>query len=296
TGPGNFGRRLAAALSSLGISMLPSHVMQSPDVFLGNAFFDGFDNNIPAILRVDGPGIRGDIARVAAAHKYADVVIYQSEYSRGVLQTKHNYVPQVSYVINNGTKLPNVYHDRTKDIDVLSICHNWSQERYEHFYHAVYSNLSWLAHEFPRFRWNVIGKYQPFKDATTLCSSVHPDTADKHVRYIEFTPNLDMIRRAATLCIHIVGGDSCPNSVIESMSYGLPCIVWHDSAGPELIDYDQGGVVLNGYGADEIVTAVRTILDNYEQYSQNARRLAEEKFDINVVAKKYAEVFHAAAA
>jgi len=302
TGPGNFGRRLAVALSSLGIDMLPAHALPNPDVFMGNAFLDGYRGNAKAtVLRVDGPGIHGDIARVEHAHKTAGVVIYQSEYSRNVLQKAHDYTPIKSYVINNGIQLPNVYRDQTDDLNILSICHNWSKERYLHYYHVVYNNLTYLVEKFPNLKWNIVGKYKPFKAAMSYSSVTHPDLVDKHIRFIEFTPDLDMHRRSAKICIHIVGGDSCPNSVIESMSYGLPCVVWEDSAGPELIDYDHrvggaaAGVVIGSYYTRDIIGAIQKILYAYEYYSQNARKLAEEKFDINVVAQKYAEVFHAAA-
>ncbi len=293
TGPGNFGRRLANAISAFDVSMLPCHSVSNPDVFLGNAFLDGHNGITKTVLRVDGPGIKGDIARVKSAHKDADYIIYQSEYSRNVLQQTHLYQPDKSYVINNGTELPTVYHDGTDSLNVLSICHNWSPDRFHHAYHAIYSNLTEIVKEFPKFKWNIIGNYQLFKDAMSL--NPNPYIVEKHIRFVEFTPDLDRMRRTATFCIHLVGGDSCPNSVIESMSYALPCIVWYDSAGPELIDFDQGGLVLGGHHSVGIISTIKEILDNYEQFSQSARRLAEEKFDINIVARKYAEVLHAAA-
>ena len=292
TGPGNFGRRLAAALSPLGIQMLMHHSNQHGDVFLGNAFLDGYRGDVPAILRVDGPGVYGDIPRVEEAHKNADIVIYQSEFSRGVLQNQHDYVPEKFYVINNGVELPTTYRDKTEELNIISVVHNWNEGRYKHFYHVMYNNLKTLSHEFPNLVWTIVGKYEPFYEAIGFS---HP-ISDKHIRFVKFTPDLDMLRRTATMCIHIVEGDSCPNSVIESLAYGLPCIVWHNSAGPELIDdwTKSAGAILSTYRAQDIVGAISSILNNYKEYSDSARRLAEEKFDINVVARKYARVFHEA--
>jgi glycosyltransferase involved in cell wall biosynthesis len=297
TGPGNFGRRLAVALSSLGIEMLPSAMIANPDVFLGSAFLDGYRGNAKAtILRLDGPGHPQEQQRVKEAHMSAGTIIYQSEYSRKTLQAQHNYIPTQSYIINNGIILPDndIGHKNLLDINAISICHNWNAVRYEYFYRAIFDNLSDITFHFPTFRWTIVGNYQEFKDAMSFSSIVHPDIVDKHIRFIQFTPDLDALRKEAMLCIHTRGGDPCPNSMIESLSYGLPCITWHDSAGPELINYDQAGIVLNAVHSKEIVDAIRKIRDNYTYYAQNARRLTEEKFDINVVAKQYAEVFHAA--
>lgn len=300
TGPGNFGRLLSDNLKKLGIDIYPARsVIDGADAFLGSAFIEETlihhckRNDIPIILRVDGVGeifpydnYNNDFLRVKYSHSNADMVIYQSSFSERYVQSKTNFVPLNSHTILNGIEYEPKVNLNTKPMNYISICNNWNKFRYMNFYHAIYSNLGFIVNEFPDFKWTIVGKYKDFKMSTQLCSMVHPDTAKRCIEWIEFTPDLDKIRREASAVIHIVGKDSCPNSLIESMSYGLPAIVWHDSGGPEIAG--KAGAVINNCSTDEVLSAIRKIEENRDMMSQIAVNRISHNCNILNVAQQYA--------
>ena len=297
TGPGNFGRRLAIALESMDVMMRPSHILPSPDLFLGSAFLDGYYGNAKAtILRIDGAGHLPEQRRVKEAHKAATIVIYQSKYSKNALQDFHNYMAPKSYIIHNGVELLPYQSGGYGASRFISICNTWNKFRYINFLHGIYCNLPSIVSALPEFKWTIVGKYQEFKEAMNHCLCTSSDLVEKHIEFVEFTPKLSQLRAKSTACIHLVQQDSCPNSVIESLAEGLPCIVWRESAGPELIDEDKGGITLNTFDSLEVVKAITDINNRALWFAANARHIAEEKLDIHIVAQQYKQVFEDAMA
>jgi glycosyltransferase involved in cell wall biosynthesis len=288
TGPGNFGRRLGVALKSYNVELLPERTLPNVDAYLANAFYDGPISkypDIPSILRVDGCGRPGqERNRVEHAHANVDICIYQSNYSAKLLQKTFSKIPEKFHVIPNGIRLNTSWEYRSpkyRGIRLLSICHNWDKARYKNFMNVIVDNAKKIKSVFPTIRWQIVGKHQQFKDAMDII----PDWFD----FIEFTTELDKLRRDATIFVHLVDTDSCPNSVIESLACGLPCIVWHNSAGPELAG--EGGITLHSDSLLEIIDAINDIICRHEIYSIEARYQVERYLDIDKVASKYAKVF-----
>ena len=286
TGPGNFGRRLAVALESLGVQLLPVHTGQDVPVFLGSAFLDGATAAQKTVLRIDGPGAGGDIPRVEAAHKQADAVVYQSTYSKDLLQKKHEFAPKEFTVICNGVPLPDVWYRNhiTEEFRLISIVHNWNKYRYPVFMDVMIRNATAIQKHFPNLRWQIVGNFADFKRAMG-------DNVPSFIEFVSFTPDLAKLRQGAHACLHLVDGDSCPNSVVESLANGLPCIVWWNSGGPQLIDYGEAGAVVYTTNSGSILMAIHHVISYHYRVSASARDIAERQWNIDVVAKQYKEVF-----
>ena len=93
--------------------------------------------------------------------------------------------------------------------------------------------------------------------------------------------------------------DPCPNAVIEAMSCGLPVIYSNSGGSPELVG-NSAGIGLNvDLNWDKIVIpkekemldSMLNIYKNYNQYSSNARKIAEMKFDINIWENRHQNKF-----
>ncbi|MCI0558119.1 MAG: hypothetical protein MN733_06460, partial [Nitrososphaera sp.] len=241
TGPGNFARRLASRLTARGVALLPEHAHGAPtaDIYFCSAFFDPHrltyakHRKSPAILRVDGRGAGADRDRVAFSHREADFCIYQSEFSKNLLQAELG-IPKNWCVIHNGIECAKGVSLIPHNAKFVSICNTWNETRWSNFRDAVARHLSAIVAMYPGFKWVIVGKTDLVK-----AELKHPS-----VGFVNYPADLDKIRKDAIACIHLVQHDSCPNSLIESLSYGLPAIVWKDSAGPELIGQDKAGVVL----------------------------------------------------
>ena len=88
---------------------------------------------------------------------------------------------------------------------------------------------------------------------------------------------------------------ACPNTVIEAMACGIPVIGFDTGALKELVSSDAGEVVPYGSNpwelkfpsVNNLITAANKVIENYETYSRNARKVAEEKFSIQQIGETY---------
>lgn len=88
---------------------------------------------------------------------------------------------------------------------------------------------------------------------------------------------------------------ACPNTVIESLSSGIPVIGFDTGALNELVPPEAGEIV--PYGGDPwkldfpdinaLIDAAGKILNNYAFYSENARKIAEKHFDVTYMVLEY---------
>lgn len=123
----------------------------------------------------------------------------------------------------------------------------------------------------------------------------HPEVADR-IKVVGPVPNNDLpaYLSEADVMIHPRLGDWCPNTVIESMACGVPVVCGSWGGASELVG-DGGVVVPTGewtYGEEfneGLARATGRILADLDQYKTNARRRAEQVFDIRVVAARYSE-------
>jgi glycosyltransferase involved in cell wall biosynthesis len=287
TGPGNFGRRLAVALKPLGVDLFPENHPREADLYLGSAYLSPGADRIfkgRCILRIDG------LIPDANAFRNSSIHIYQSEYSRDILQQPHNYTHPWSYVIYNGVETQSAFkYEPSEDINLVSIIHNWNEFRYKVFMDAIIDNADAIQAAFPNLKWHIVGKSTDFFNAIQRKRNV-----PLFAKYVGFSSDLDEIRESSCALLHLVQKDACPNSVVESMMRGLPVIGWADSAGPELIK--NGGVIIENTDAKHIIEQIQDVIQNRQEYSFNARKIALEQYDINTIAQKYKKVFEDAMA
>ena len=92
---------------------------------------------------------------------------------------------------------------------------------------------------------------------------------------------------------------ACPNTVIEALNCGIPVVAYDTGALKEIVSMDSG--ILVPYGSnpwkleypdvETLVNAILKIRNNYYYYSENAVTNAQKKFTIEIMGRKYLEVF-----
>lgn len=95
---------------------------------------------------------------------------------------------------------------------------------------------------------------------------------------------------------------ACPNTVIEALASGIPVIGFDTGALKELVGVDGGIVVPYGSDpwelgfpdVDALCGAAIEVKENWKSYSARARKLAEEKYDINDVVQQYIDLIEQA--
>lgn len=99
------------------------------------------------------------------------------------------------------------------------------------------------------------------------------------------------ILRLAKLLVHTAMGDIHPLSVEEALTVGIPVIIT-DCDMPEVSEYNAGVVVMPNINS--IHNALTILLDDenkWKMFSQNAIKLASEKYRVNHQAKKYENMY-----
>ncbi len=92
---------------------------------------------------------------------------------------------------------------------------------------------------------------------------------------------------------------ACPNTVIEALNCGIPVVAFDTGALKEIVSMDSG--ILVPYGSnpwkleypdvETLVNAILIIRDNYFFYSKNAITNAKKDFTIEIMGRKYLEIF-----
>ena len=87
--------------------------------------------------------------------------------------------------------------------------------------------------------------------------------------------------------------DNLPNTIMESLACGTPCVGFHIGGIPEMIDHRSNGYVAKYQSAEDLAAGICFVLShpNYTSLCANARKKVLEHYSENVVAKRYGEVY-----
>lgn len=86
--------------------------------------------------------------------------------------------------------------------------------------------------------------------------------------------------------------DNLPNTIMESMACGIPCVGFKVGGIPEMIDHQQNGYVAQYKDAEDLAHGIYWALTaDYESLSRHARNKVMVTYSENTVAKRYMEVY-----
>ena len=92
--------------------------------------------------------------------------------------------------------------------------------------------------------------------------------------------------------------ENLPNTIMEAMACGVPCVGFKVGGIPEEIDHKRNGYVAEYRNPDDLARGIRWILSeaDYEQLSQEAVRKVAHSYSQQSVAISYLDVYHQAMA
>ena len=88
--------------------------------------------------------------------------------------------------------------------------------------------------------------------------------------------------------------DNLPNTVVEAMACGVPCIGFNVGGIPEMIDHLHNGYVADYKNVDDLANGIHWLLTEgeYDILSREAARKAASTYGENSVAMKYIGIYN----
>jgi glycosyltransferase involved in cell wall biosynthesis len=90
--------------------------------------------------------------------------------------------------------------------------------------------------------------------------------------------------------------DNLPNTIMESMACGIPCVGFNVGGIPEMIDHQVNGYVARYKDPEDLATGIHWVLEvsDYKQLSENAVHKVSIEYSQHNVAMSYIEVYNQA--
>ena len=90
--------------------------------------------------------------------------------------------------------------------------------------------------------------------------------------------------------------DNLPNTIVEAMACGVPCVGFNVGGIPQMIDHLHNGYVAEYQSVEDFANGIHWTLNEgeYQELSEAACRKAVSCYSENTIAKKYIEIYNKA--
>ncbi|MDR3246873.1 MAG: glycosyltransferase, partial [Prevotellaceae bacterium] len=86
--------------------------------------------------------------------------------------------------------------------------------------------------------------------------------------------------------------DNLPNTIMEALACGTPCVGFNAGGIPEMIDHKINGYVAKYKSAEDLATGIIWCLENCDNLSAEARKKALNHYSENIVAEQYIDLYN----
>lgn len=106
------------------------------------------------------------------------------------------------------------------------------------------------------------------------------------------------VYNAADLFVLPSLSENLPNTIMEAMACGVPCVGFKVGGIPEMIDHQRNGYVAAYKSSEQLATGIRWVLDeaDYATLSHQARHKVITSYSQHAIALKYIELYNQALA
>ncbi|MCL1469350.1 glycosyltransferase family 4 protein [Argonema antarcticum] len=105
---------------------------------------------------------------------------------------------------------------------------------------------------------------------------------------------LALVYSAADVFIAPSIQDNLPNTVLEALACGTPCVAFNIGGMPDAIEHQQNGYLAQPYKIEDLAQGIDWVLENKERHqklSSSARQKAEQEYPLELQAQRYLSIF-----
>lgn len=106
--------------------------------------------------------------------------------------------------------------------------------------------------------------------------------------------SLNLVYAAADVFVAPSRQDNLPNTVMEALACGVPCVAFDIGGMPDLIDHLGDGYLAQQFDIMDLAYGIQWVLEDEERHqrlSDCARRKAVQKFDRKLQARRYLDLY-----
>ena len=112
------------------------------------------------------------------------------------------------------------------------------------------------------------------------------------VKYVSDPKKMVQLYNAVDIYVTPSLQDNLPNTIMESLACGIPCVGFNVGGIPEMIDHKENGCVAAYQDAQDFADGIIwTLTADYETLSRQARNKVMVTYSENAVAHKYLDVY-----
>ena len=114
------------------------------------------------------------------------------------------------------------------------------------------------------------------------------------MEYVKDEHRLVDIYNAVDLFVTPSLEENLPNTIMEAMACGIPCVGFNVGGIPEMIDHLHNGYVAQYRSADDFANGIYWILTepSYASLSEQANRKAVSHYSESIIAKRYIDIYN----
>jgi glycosyltransferase involved in cell wall biosynthesis len=106
--------------------------------------------------------------------------------------------------------------------------------------------------------------------------------------------SLSFVYSACDLFVSPSIEDNLPNTIIEAMSCGTPCVAFNIGGFPDMIEHKKTGYLVEPFSIEDLVKGITWGLEsssNYQEFGVRIRKKVETDFDLRIIAQHYIELY-----
>jgi glycosyltransferase involved in cell wall biosynthesis len=107
--------------------------------------------------------------------------------------------------------------------------------------------------------------------------------------------SLALVYAAADVFVAPSVQDNLPNTVMESLACGTPCVAFNIGGMPDMIDHQQNGYLAKPFNTDDLAKGIVWVLEDEERLRKlgsNSREKVEQNFTLEIQARKYLSMYY----